>query len=166
MGVEVVHDQAHLDRVGVTLVEHSLDEASPVLPGAARGHLDMAAAGQRFDLHKQRGDAVAHVFVVDDLRTAGGGGDRHPDLTDQLLARLVHADDRKAGIMRQTIDRQHVLHRGDKHRVPVRRDLPVFAQMRTQFVFFSDRCTVMVEIWFTIFSSTSLSASNRTVQRR
>jgi hypothetical protein len=58
LGVEVVHDQAHLDRGQVTLVEHGFDEVRPVLPGAALGHRDMAA-GQRVDFHKQRGDAVA-----------------------------------------------------------------------------------------------------------
>src|ERR1035437_479251 len=37
--------------------------------------------------------------------------------------------------------------------------------MRTQFVFFRERCTLMVEMESTIFSSTSLSARSRTVQR-
>jgi hypothetical protein len=31
MGVEVVHDQSHLDGFGVALFEHSLDEVSPTL---------------------------------------------------------------------------------------------------------------------------------------
>jgi hypothetical protein len=97
---------------------------------------------------------------------AGGGGNRCVHFTHQLLARLVHANDRETRIVRQAINRQHLLHRGDKRRVCVGRDFPVFAQVRTQFVFFSDRCTLIVETVSTIFSSTSLSASNRTVHRR
>ena len=107
----------------------------------------------------------AHVFVIEDLAATSGGGNRRAHFADQLFARLVHANDRKARIVRQAINGQHILHRRDKGRVPIGRDLPVFAQVRLQFVFFSDRCTLIVEIASTIFSSTSLSASSRTVQR-
>jgi hypothetical protein len=95
VGTEVVHDQAHLEGVGVALVEHGLDEVGPVLPRAPLGHCGVAATGQRLDFHEQCGDAMAHVFVVDDLAMAGSGGDRFVHLSDQLLARLIHADNRK-----------------------------------------------------------------------
>ena len=43
--------------------------------------------------------------------------------------------------MRQLVNGEHILHRRDEGRVAIGRDLPVFAQVRLQFVFFSDRCT-------------------------
>lgn len=129
------------------------------------GHFDMAPAGQRLDLHKKHGDPMAHILVIDHPAMPGSHGDGRMHFTHQLLARLVHAHDRKTGIMRQLVNLQQILHGGDKRRVLVGRDFPVFAQVRLQLVFFSDRCTVIVETASTIFSSTNLSAKSRTVQR-
>ena len=125
----------------------------------------MAAPGQRFDFHEQSGHAVAHLFVVEDASMAGRGRNGRMDLADQLLVRFIHAHLGEKRIVRQLVNGQHILHRRDKRRVAVRRDLPIFAQVRLQFVFFSDRCTVMVETQSAIFSSTSFSARSRTVQR-
>jgi hypothetical protein len=46
------------------------------------------------------------------------------DLTDQLLARLIHADHGKAGVVGQPIDVQDIFHRSDKGRVSVGRGPP------------------------------------------
>ena len=127
MGVEIVHHETHLDRGGVAFVEHGLDKLGPVLAGAALGHLDVAATGQRLNLDKERGHPVAHIFVVEDLAVTGGDRNRRPYLTDELLARFVHANHREARVVRQAINLQYILHRGDERRVAVGRDLPVFA---------------------------------------
>jgi len=108
---------------------------------------------------------MAHVFMIGDGNLSGFGRDGRMDLADQLLARLIHADHGKAGIVGQPVNVQDIFHRRDKSGVPVGRDLPVFAQMRLQLVFFSERCTVITDTASTILSSTSLSAKRRTVQR-
>ena len=135
VGVEVIHNQAHLDGLGVALLEHAFDEARPVLSRAAFGDCDMAATGQRFHLDKEHGHAMAHVFMIGDGDLAGLGRDGRMGLADQLLAGLIHADHGEAGIVGQPVDVQDIFHRGDKSGVPIGRDLPVFAQMRLQLVF-------------------------------
>ena len=165
VGIEVVHHQSDFDRVRITLIEHGLGKSSPVLTSAALGDLDVATSGQRFDLHEQGGHAVAHIFVIKDASVAWRGRNGGTDLADQLLVRFIHAYDRVKRIVRQLVDRQHIFLRREEGGISVGRNLPIFAQVRLQFIFFSDRCTVMVETWSAIFSSTSFSASNRTVQR-
>ena len=51
MGVVVVHDRAHRASIGLSFIEHALDEAGLVLPRATFGDLDMTAAGQRLDFN-------------------------------------------------------------------------------------------------------------------
>ena len=94
---------------------------------SCRVRRSVTATGQWFDLNEQRGDTVAYVFVIDDLVMAGCGGNRFVHLSHQLLARLVHANNRKEWIMGETIDCQHLFHCRHKGRVSVGRDLPVFA---------------------------------------
>ena len=165
MGVEVVHDQYDLIGLGVTHFEKVLDEPCPVLPGPLLGYLDVATTGQRLNLQEDFADTVANLFMVDQSGMPDCSGNRRMHLPDELFIGFVHTDYRPPRIQRQSIDREHVLHVRYESRVAVRRDLPVFAPMRRQFVFFSDRCTVIGETVGAIFSSTSFSASKRTVQR-
>lgn len=59
--VVLVYNQTPLARLGISFIEHTLDEASPVLPRATFAHLDVAVAGQRLDFN-QNGDArCAHT---------------------------------------------------------------------------------------------------------
>ena len=60
---------------------------------------------------------------------------------------------------------QHIFHAHDKGGAALGRDFPVIAQVRLKLVFFSARCTLMVETLGAIFSSTTFSASRRTVHR-
>jgi len=94
--VVVVHDRAHRASIGLSFIEHALDEAGLVLPRATFGDLDMTAAGQRLDFNRKHGDAVAQIFVINDPSVSGCGGDRRVHLTNYLFARFVHANDRKA----------------------------------------------------------------------
>jgi hypothetical protein len=165
VSVKVVHHQTYFGRIGVAFVEHAFNEVGSILARAPLGHFNVAAASQRFDFHKERGHSVAYVFVIDKLSVTRCYRNRLVDFPDQLFARFVHAHDRKTRIMGKLIDRQHIFHCGDKSGVPVGRDLPVAAQVRLQFVFFRDRWTVMAETESAIFSSTSLSAKSRIVQR-
>ncbi|MEN9632545.1 MAG: hypothetical protein RL077_949 [Verrucomicrobiota bacterium] len=110
--LKVAHDQTELDRAGVTFVEHGFAEVASFLPVAALGHFHLAASGQRFGFHKQRGDAVTHVFRIDDLPTSGSGGNRSAHLTDRLFAEFVDSADRNARIVWEAINRRHLFHRG------------------------------------------------------
>ena len=71
VGVEIVHHQRGLDRVGVAFIEHAFDEPGLVLARAPLGHLDVSPARQRLELHKNLGRAVADIFVIEDLAVAG-----------------------------------------------------------------------------------------------
>src|SRR4029077_19433869 len=105
------------------------------------------------------------VLVVEPLRLARRRRQRLHDLADQLLAGLVQADQRPLLVVGPVVDLQHVLHRTDKLGVGLGRDAPLLLQPRLEFVFFSTRRTVSVEILSTTSNSTSLSANSRNVQR-
>lgn len=99
----------------------------------------MTATGQRLDLDEQRGHPIAHILVINDLTMTRSEGDGRSHLANQLLAGFVHANYWKTRIAREAIHFKNVLHRSDKRRVLIGRDLPIFTQMRLQFVFFNDR---------------------------
>jgi len=100
VGVEVVHHQSHLCRLRIALLQHGLDEPRPILAGASFGDLNVAASGQRFDLHKERGDPEAHIFVIDDASVPRRGSNGRMHFAHQLFVGLIHAHDGKARIMR------------------------------------------------------------------
>src|ERR1017187_4783672 len=83
----------------------------------------------------------------------------------QLLVGLVHADERELWIIGGVVNIEHIFHAHDKSGATIGRDFPVFAQVRLKLVFFKARCTLMVETLGAIFSSTTFSASKRTVHR-
>src|ERR1039458_1451371 len=60
---------------------------------------------------------------------------------------------------------EHIFHARDKSGTAIGWNLPVFAQVRLKFVFFRARWTLIVETFGAIFSSTTFSASKRTVHR-
>jgi len=68
-------------------------------------------------------------------------------------------------VVRRVVNIEHIFHAYDKSSAAIGWDFPVFAQVRLKFVFFSARCTLMVETLGAIFSSTTFSASRRTVHR-
>ena len=75
MSVQVVHYQAHLRGLRVTLLQHALDESGPVLAGSVLGDGDVAASGQRFDLQEDFRHPITHILVVDDLTMPRGRRD-------------------------------------------------------------------------------------------
>ena len=72
VGVEVVDDKAHLDRLRIAFDQHALDEVRPIFAGAALGDLDVSAPRQRFDLDQKRSHAVAHILVIHRRHVSGG----------------------------------------------------------------------------------------------
>src|SRR5690606_3114156 len=165
MCIQIIHHQPDLNGVGIPLVKHMLDLLRPVLPGAAFRDCNMTLTGQWLHFHEDFSHAVPDIFVVHPHRLPRLAGYWRVNFADQLLAGFVHTYHRIIGVVRQMINFQDILHRGYKCRVPLRRNLPVFAEVRLKFVFFKTRCTVMCETEGANSSSTALSASNLTVQR-
>src|ERR1022692_2462461 len=65
--------------------------------------------------------------------------------------------------MRARVHLKHVLHGGDEGGVGIRRDHPLLLEMRLENVFFSVRPIVLSLARSTMFSSTTLSSSSRSV---
>src|SRR6516162_10845564 len=128
-------------------------------------HLDMAPAFERREQHKQIGGAVALILVINTARPSRLHRDRHARFGDELLGRLVQADQHLIGIMWPHIDGQHVLHRGYKGAVGLRRDDPTLPAMGFETVFLSVRPIVESLARSTIPSSTTLFSSSRSVHR-
>src|SRR5665213_164898 len=91
--------------------------------------------------------------------------DRLTRFTDQLLGSLVQADYGARGIMRPLIDLQYVFHGGHEGRAGVRCDDPLVFQVRLEDIFFSVRPIVLSLTRSTMFNSTTLSSSIRSVHR-
>ena len=125
----------------------------------------MTPAFLRREQHEEVGRAVALVLVVVTRRLPRSHWLGRACLGDELLRRLVEADQRARRIVRPRVDLQHVLHRSDKGRVRLRRNDPVVGQVRFEIVFLSARPTVLKCAASTILRSTTCSASSRMVQR-
>jgi len=136
VGVEVVHHQHDLLRVGVVLGEEPLDLAGPVEFGPLGLGVDAPPAFQGFDPAEHRAGSVADVLGVFLAVMSGAGRNRVPGVAEQLVRRLVHADLRPGRVVGAGVDGKNVLHPGSELGVPLRRDL---LQMRTKFRFFKIR---------------------------
>src|SRR5436190_15346337 len=155
VSVEVIHYQANLGSLRVTLIKHAFDESGPVLAGAVFGDGDVAASRQRFDLQEDFRHPITHILVVDYLPMPRGRRDGGEHFAHQLLVGFVHADEREMWVVRRVVNIEHIFHAYDKSSAAIGWDFPVFAQVRLKFVFFSARCTLMVETLGAIFSSTT-----------
>src|SRR5512135_1191119 len=161
--VQVVHHQHHFLRLLVHLLDQPTHHLGEVHRRPTLGHLHRPPTEQRFADHEQVGRPVAGILVVEPLRLARLGRDRLGHLADQLLARLVEADQGALLVVGPVVDFQHVLHRADELGVGLRRDAPLLPQPGLDLVFFRASRTVSSEIESTTSNSTSLSASNRMV---
>ena len=106
---------------------------------------------------------AARLIGQEHIGSGQCGSNRLP--ARQLLVGFVHADERELWGVGRVVDIEHLFHTHDKSGAAIGRDFPVFAQVRLKFVFFRARCTLMVETLGAIFSSTTFSASRRTVHR-
>ena len=124
MGVELVHHQDDLLRRWIKLVAKRFDDGGKVGAFALGPHEDVAASGQGFADHEERGGAVARVLAIDPFRLARLDGQRRAHLGEQLLGGFVQAHLRAGGIVGPVVDFQHVFHGGDELRVGAWRDAP------------------------------------------
>jgi hypothetical protein len=142
MRVEVVLHQHDNPRIGVHLVRELAKALGIILFRASIRHLHVSLAGQRLKDHEEIGHAVANVLAVVASHLARCRRHGGADLADQLLAGLVQAHDRTLGVIRPLVHLQHVLHLPDELGIGFRRNAPLLAQPRLEFVFFSVRRTV------------------------
>ena len=140
-------------------------DVSVVNGRAALGDLDMAPTFERREQHEEIGRAVALVLVVVTRGLSCSHGLGRARLRDELLARLIEADQRARRIVRPRVDVEHVLHRRDERCVGFRWDHPVVGQVRLEVVFLSARPTVLKCAAGTILRSTTCSANRRMLQR-
>src|ERR1700674_3176459 len=131
----------------------------------AIGYLDAPPALEWREHHEQIGRPVAPVFVIMPGGLSWFRRDRQARFGNELLGRLVDADQRTFRIIRPLINLQDVLHGGDEGGAGVRWNDPLLSQMRLESVFFSVRPIVLSLARLTIFSSTTASSSSCNVQR-
>ena len=109
---------------------------------APRPHPHVSPALKWREEHKQVLRAVTLVFVVDSFGLAGLHRHLLSGRPRDLHRLLIEADQRTLRIGLLPIKVQNVLHAGHKIGVLPRGQLPVFFQMRLEFVFLSARRTV------------------------
>ena len=108
MRIEVVHDQDDLLGFGIVNIDQLSHEVRPVLAGALLGHIHVALACQRFAGQEE----LAHLALFIGIIVARGVSWLHGQsfqlVCMQLLARFVHTDLGKAGIIGPGVDFQDV----------------------------------------------------------
>src|ERR1700692_1224171 len=131
----------------------------------AIGYLDAPPALEWREHHEQIGRPVARVFVIMPGGLSCFRRDRQAGFGNELLGRLVDADQGTFRIIRPLVNLQDVLHGGHEGGAGVRWNDPLLSQMGLESVFFSVRPIVLSLARLTIFSSTTASSSSCNVQR-
>jgi hypothetical protein len=93
MRVEIVHHQDHDLGLRIIDLQQAPNLVSPINPSATFGHGRPTPSAQRLGEQKYLGYAASLVLHVIPLRLARGCRNRRTNLSHQLLAGLVHADD-------------------------------------------------------------------------
>src|SRR5512143_3192454 len=163
--VQGIRYQHHLLSVGIEVFDQPAHDLSEVLSRPPLGDPNRTPARQRREQHGQVGGPVTYVLVVKSLRLSRRHRQWLHHLTDQLCARLVHANQGTPRVEGSMIDFQDVFHPADELGVGRRGNAPLGFQPRLKDVFLSTRRTVSSETASTICNSTNLSASSCTVQR-
>ena len=113
-----------------------------------------------------RMEDVLDLYAEEPDPRARGVLDESPSqLIGEVRQPIPAAPERNIGIARPRIHGQHVLHGGDECAVGFRRNDPLLFQMRLKDVFLRIRPIVLSLARSTMFSSTTLFANTRNVQR-
>jgi hypothetical protein len=118
---EIVLHQHDLARVEEVSVGQRLEDLCVIERGVAVGHLDMPPSLQWSEQHEQIGGTIALILVVVAGWLAWLCRDWDTRFLDELLRRLVQADDGSIRIMWPLIDLEDVLHAGYEGRPRLRR---------------------------------------------
>ena len=134
VGVQVVQDQANHRDLRVSLVHQPAHLVGEVLGGAPLRHCHVAPARPGLAEQEQVAGALPPVLVVLPLRPPRLGGNRFPDVGQQLGGTLVETDHRPLRIVGFGIHVQHILHEGHHVRAHFG-DTPLFLLPRLKGVF-------------------------------
>src|SRR5690554_3223607 len=159
--VEVVHHQHYALVAGVRPDEQVPYDVGEVHRRPLLADHDLTPGPHRVEEHEQGGHAPPLILVVVAGRLPRRAWHRPPRLGEELLARLVEADERGTLGERAVVDREHILHLRYEGRVLLRRDHPLLAEPGLEFVFLSARRTVSRLTASTWPSSTIRLASSR-----
>src|SRR3982074_3790548 len=96
----------------------------------AIGYLDAPPALEWREHHEQIGRPVAPVFVIMPGGLSWFRRDRQARFGNDVVGRLVEAQQRKIWIIRPLINPQHVPHRGNGGAAAIRWNDPLLSQMR------------------------------------
>src|SRR5262245_9352457 len=137
MGVEVVANELNFFGVRIIFVDQTLNFLSPIDAGAAVAARDTAPAFQRVEKHENRLHPPPFVVVVLTSRTTGSQRFGRPLIAQELLAGLVHADQRLFLAVLGSIEVEDVFHPGDESRLISLGYAPALLPPRLQRVFLS-----------------------------
>ena len=165
MRVQIVLHQDDFFDVPEVEITDLFEDMCIIDRSAALRDLDMAPTFERREQHEQICRAVALVLVVVACRLSRPCRDRRARLGNKLLGCLIETDQWSRRIMRTGINFENVLHRCNKRSIGGGWNHPIFLKVRLDIVFFNARPTVLKCAVATILRSTTLSASNRSVQR-
>src|SRR3954451_5021340 len=156
----------HLDLLGLGEVDFDqlLHAQGIVPPCTSLTHAYMPPAAQRLTHQQLVADAFPLVLVVHTSRRTPATPLGRSHLPKQLLAGFVEADHRIAGVVRQLVGLDHVLHAPDVVGIGVRRQAPRRHDPRLDVVFFSACRTVSTLIVSPRPSTTNSSTSSCRVQ--
>jgi hypothetical protein len=115
-------------------VRQILEDVSVVYGGVAIGDLDMPPAFQRGEHHEQIGGSIPLILIVVPRRVPWLRRNWHTRFRNELLRRLVQADQWTFWIMRSLVNLQYILHAGYERGVGIRWDDPLLLQMRPEKV--------------------------------
>src|SRR5882672_5954688 len=165
MSVELVANEANDICFGITFVNQPFQLLRAVNHRPALSDFDMPPTSLRLAKQEKVGCALTLVFKVIPFDAPHRGWDRRACFGDQLFALFIKTDFRALGIVRLVIKVEHIFHSSDELRTDFR-DAPLFFLPRFEFVFFRYCRTASCEREADKPNSTTLSANNRSVQRR
>src|ERR1700674_2573856 len=164
MGIEVVQNEMDTGSLWIDAIEEKADLVGEVYPGTAVSDGNMSPRSEWLKDHEQVRGPIALILGVltCGLTRLRQGG--RPNFVNELFATFVKAHHRFQRVIRSLIHVQHLFH--IRHERSARlRDAPFFYLPGFKLIFLSVWRTVSYEILSTTASSTSLSASKRTLHR-
>jgi hypothetical protein len=99
--------------------------------------------GQRKSRGLNFSHTLSHIFIIDAGQLTRFARNWLTRLANQLLAGFIHAYHGIIRVIGQMIHFQHIFHYRYKGRTALWPDFPVLPEMRSIFVLFRTRCTVI-----------------------
>src|SRR5260221_1469470 len=163
--VQVVTHQLHPAGVRIILIQKCAHFLGPIHSRSAVAGGGAPPTADRIKEHENRLHPTSFVVIILPNWLADLHGQRRHFIPQQLLGRLVHADQRLLWRVLHFVQIEDVFHLRDEACPIALGNAPTLLSPRLKLVFLSVLRTVSVEIRVTIRRWTSSSASNWSVQR-